>query len=318
MVPHPLALLLAFFTWVGFTQNLVNAKPQVLAHGISSETLQTLEPTSFTSTVFPTFVQATEIRPSPTISPTATPTLWLPNPVSTYKSLIDFCNRCQVDNDQWRYALNQISFPSDVTDSAQEQLPNPVEIRPSCNFDLQNQPKAIVIHYTEGSLDATLATFQQPHNSSAHYVIDRDGKVYQVIPEQFAAYHVNCYGNRTLCMPSCPVCADQYGSFVEPRSQTIGIELVNLGHVDPRYYSGSAGLFEDYNNSFGYRFWEDYPEAQLHSLQILVEDIRSRWNIPLEMVMGHSRINNNVDPGPALNLFWPRYGNPSRPGIFSR
>ena len=318
MGPHPLALLLAFFTWVGFTQNLVNAEPQVLAHGISSETSQTLEPTSFTSTVFPTFVQATEIRPSPTISPTATPTLWLPNPVSTYKSLIDFCNRSQVDNDQWRYALNQIIFPSDVSDSAQEQLPNPVEIRPSCNFDLQNQPKAIVIHYTEGSLDATLATFQKPHNSSAHYVIDRDGNVYQVIPEQFAAYHVNCYGNRTLCMASCPVCADQYGSFVEPRSQTIGIELVNLGHVDPRYYSGSAGLFEDYNNSFGYRFWEDYPEAQLHSLQILVEDIRSRWNIPLEMVMGHSRINNNVDPGPALNLFWPRYGNPSRPGIFSR
>ncbi len=314
MVPHPLALLLAFFAWVGFTQNMVNAEPQVLAHGISSETPQTLEPTSFTSTVFPTFVHATEVRPSPT----ATPTLWLPNPVSTYKSLIDFCNRSQVDNDQWRYALNQIIFPSDVTDSAQEQLPNPVEIRPSCNFDLHNQPKAIVLHYTEGPLDATLATFQQPHNSSAHYVIDRDGKVYQVIPEQFAAYHVNCYGNRTLCMPSCPVCADQYGSFVEPRSQSIGIELVNLGHVDPRYYSGSAGLFEDYNNSFGYRFWEDYPEAQLHSLQILVEDIRSRWNIPFGMVMGHLMINNNVDPGPALNLFWPRYGNPSRPGIFSR
>jgi len=314
MVPHPLALLLAFFAWVGFTQNMVNAEPQVLAHGISSETPQTLEPTSFTSTVFPTFVHATEVRPSPT----ATPTLWLPNPVSTYKSLIDFCNRSQVDNDQWRYALNQIIFPSDVMDSAQEQLPNPVEIRPSCNFDLQNQPKAIVLHYTEGSLGATLATFQKPHNSSAHYVIDRDGKVYQVIPEQFAAYHINCYGNRKLCMPSCPVCADQYGSFVEPRSQTIGIELVNLGHVDPRYYSGSAGLFEDYNNSFGYRFWEDYPEAQLHSLQILVEDIRTRWNIPLNMVMGHSRINNNVDPGPALNLFWPRYGNPSRPGIFSR
>lgn len=314
MVPHPLALLLAFFAWVGFTQNMVNAEPQVLAHGISSETSQTLEPTSLTSTVSPAFVQATKVRPSPT----GTPTLWLPNPVSTYKNLIDFCNRSQVDNDQWRYALNQISFPSDVTDSAQELLSNPVEVRPSCNFDLQNQPKAIVLHYTEGSLDATLATFQQPHNSSAHYVIDRDGKVYQVIPEQFAAYHVNCYGNRTLCMPSCPVCADQSGSFVEPRSQTIGIELVNLGHVDPRYYSGSAGLFEDYNNSFGYRFWEDYSEVQLHSLQILVEDIRSRLKIPLDMVMGHSRINNNVDPGPALNLFWSRYGNPSRPGIFSR
>jgi hypothetical protein len=78
---------------------MVNAEPHVLAHGISSETPQTLEPTSLPSTVFPAFVQATEIRPSQS----ATPTFWLPNPVSTYKSLIDFCNRSQVNNDQWRY-----------------------------------------------------------------------------------------------------------------------------------------------------------------------------------------------------------------------
>jgi N-acetylmuramoyl-L-alanine amidase len=226
-----------------------------------------------------------------------------------------------VDSTQWRYSLNQVTFPSDITDVAQGNLPDRVNIRPSCNFNIQNQPRAIVLHYTEGSLDATIITFQQPRNSSAHYVIDRDGKVYQIIPEQFAAFHVNCYGNRSLCLPSCPVCTDLDGSFAEPRTQTIGIELVNLGHVDPRYYSSATSsangnLFEDYNNSFGYRFWEDYPLVQIRSLQILVDDIRSRWNIPINMVMGHSRINNNVDPGPALNLFWKRYGNTQRQAIF--
>jgi N-acetylmuramoyl-L-alanine amidase len=235
--------------------------------------------------------------------------------------LTDFCDRSQVDSSQWRFALNQVTFPSDISDEAQEKLPDRVVIRPSCNYDLQNQPRAIALHYTEGPLDATIATFQQPHNSSAHYVIDRDGKVYQIIPERFAAFHVNCYGNRNLCIPSCPVCENSDGSFVEPRTQTIGIELVNLGHVDPRFYIGSSsennnGIFEDYNNSFGYRFWEDYPQAQIHSLQILVEDIRARWNIPLGGIMGHSRINNNADPGPALNLFWFRYGNPSQEAIF--
>lgn len=285
-------------------------------------------PTSFpspsciraTQTIIPSFASTLNPEPLPTILPSKTPTPWSPDPVSAYQDLLNFCNQSQVDNDSWRYTLNRIVFPSDVTDSAQAQLPSRVEIRPSCNFDLQNHPRAIVLHYTEGSLGATITTFQQPHNSSAHYVIDRDGKVYQIIPEQFAAYHVNCYGNRALCLPTCPICTDQDGSFIEPRFQTIGIELVNLGHVDPRYYIGTAtkngGLFEDYNNSFGYRFWEDYPEAQIHSLQILVEDIRSRWNIPVNMVMGHSRINNNVDPGPALNLFWSRYGNPARPAIF--
>jgi len=36
----------------------------------------------------------------------------------------------------------------------------------------------------------------------------------------------------------------------------------------------------------------------------------------LDMVMGHYRINTNSDPGPALNLFWDRYGNPFRKAIF--
>ena len=305
---------------VGLTQGVVHSESQLLSHNYSEAT-QSSEIAEATQTASP-FPQPTpEKQPLPTIVPTETPTPWLPNPVSEYKELIDFCNRSQVDSDQWRYALNQVTFPSDITDEAQEKLPDRVDIRPSCNFDLRNQPRAIVLHYTEGSLSATITTFQQPHNSSAHYIIDRDGKVYQIIPEQFAAYHVNCYGNRSLCIPSCPICTNSEGSFVEPRTQTIGIELVNLGHVDPRYYTGATSsangsVFEDYNNSFGYRFWEDYPQAQIRSLQILVEDIRSRWNIPEHMVMGHSRINNNVDPGPALNLFWFRYGNPPKEAIF--
>lgn len=305
---------------VGVTQGGVHAEPQLQIQN-NSEITQHTEIVDITKMVSAASEPMPDIEISPTIVPTETPTPWIPNSLSEYQNLVEFCKRSQVDSDQWRHALNQVTFPSDISDEAQKRLPDRVDIRPSCNFDFQNQPRAIVIHYTEGSLEATIATFQQPHNSSAHYVIDRDGKVYQVIPEQFAAYHVNCYGNRNLCIPSCPVCTNPDGSFVEPRSQTIGIELVNLGHVDPRYYisptsSANGGLFEDYNNSFGYRFWEEYPQVQIHSLQILVEDICSRWNIPLDMVMGHSRINNNVDPGPALNLFWPRYGNPMRPSIF--
>jgi N-acetylmuramoyl-L-alanine amidase len=321
MIPHPLVLVIGLFAIVGLTQGVVQTESQSLVNNHSTSTPFTeIQVTARPAAPSPTHTTL-EPKPSPTITPTETPSPWSPNPLSTYKELIDFCDRSQVDSSQWRFALDQATFPSDISDKAQEKLPDRVVIRPSCNFELQNQPRAIVLHYTEGSLDATISTFQQPHNSSAHYVIDRDGKVYQIIPERFAAFHVNCYGNRNLCIPSCPVCENSDGSFVEPRTQTIGIELVNLGHVDPRFYIGNSsennnGIFEDYSNSFGYRFWEDYPRAQIHSLQILVEDIRSRWNIPLSMVMGHSRINNNADPGPALNLFWFRYGYPPREAIF--
>ncbi len=321
MIPHPLVLVIGLFAIVGLTQGVVQTESQSLVNNNStSPPFTEIQVTARPASPSPTHTTL-EPKPSPTIPPTGTPTIWSPNPLSTYKDLIDFCDRSQVDSSQWRFALDQVIFPSDISVEAQEKLPDRVVIRPSCNYDVQNQPRAIVLHYTEGSLDATIATFQQPHNSSAHYVIDRDGKVYQIIPERFAAFHVNCYGIRNLCIPTCPVCDNSDGSFVEPRTQTIGIELVNLGHVDPRFYIGNSsennnGLFEDYNNSFGYRVWEDYPQAQIHSLQVLVEDIRSRWDIPLSMVMGHSRINNNADPGPALNLFWFRYGNPSREPIF--
>ena len=253
--------------------------------------------------------------PKAPLSPTATPAPWTPNPLQDYQSLVDFCEQyASADRTTSFGGLNRVTFPSDVSEMIQSDLPAKIDIQPSCNFETSNHPRAIILHYTEGSLDATVSTFQQPHKSSAHYVIDRDGQVYQLVPERFAAFHVTCYGARSKCAPSCPVCSAADGRFLDPIYQTVGIELVNLGHVDPRYYQGD--IYEDFSDSFGYRYWQDYPPAQIRSLQVLVNDIRARWGIPVDRVIGHYRINNNTDPGPALNLFWFRYGTPSRPAIF--
>ena len=309
-----LAIILITVSLVGGVNlGLVKAEPFQFSSGISTETAAENIFSEETLTTIATFIQTpTPVRTEVISIKTSEP--WIPPDLASYKDLLEFCGQSQVDSTLWRYNLNQLTFISDVSANAQEQLSDDVRIVPSCNFALENEPRAIVLHYTEGSLEATISTFQQPHNSSAHYVIDRDGKVYQLIPERFAAFHVTCYGNRNLCIPSCPICSDQSGDFVEPRTQSIGIELVNQGHIDPRYFKGE--IYEDYSNAFGYRFWEDYSMSQIESLKILVTDIQTRWNIQSRMVMGHSRINTNVDPGPALNLFWKRYGNPSRQGLF--
>ena len=57
----------------------------------------------------------------------------------------------------------------------------------------------------------------------------------------------------------------------------------------------------------------------MRALQTLVMDIASRWNIPIDNnhILGHYRINQKVDPGPALNLFWERMGYPPREPIFT-
>jgi N-acetylmuramoyl-L-alanine amidase len=246
-------------------------------------------------------VASTLIKAVPTIIPTATTTpLVEPVSESDNQSLMDFCSRGQSDSEFWRSRLNQITFQTDVSDEVQSQLPSPVRVVPSCNYEMDNVPRAIVLHYTEGQLEAAISTFQKANNTSAHYIIDRDGTIIQVVPETFVAYHVSCYGVRSYCLPSCPICDDEDGNLIEPRTQSIGIELVNLGHVNPDFFSGQ--IIEDFNVSFGYRYWEVYPEVQILALHLLINDVRTRWDIPSDMVFGHSRINNNTDPGPALIL----------------
>jgi peptidoglycan/xylan/chitin deacetylase (PgdA/CDA1 family) len=212
--------------------------------------------------------------------------------------------------------LNRLAFALDLGTDAQSRLGTPVILRPSCNWMQGNVPRGIVLHSTRGTLAATLNEFQRPANTSVHYVIDRDGQVYQVVPETLGAYHASCGGKRSVCLPDCPLCEGPDGAFREPYLQSVGIELVNDGQLsNPASYGGL--IYEDYLMSFGYRYWEDFPEAQLRSLIVLVTDIRARWGISLPLVVGQYRINSKTDPGPALNISWYRTGNPPRPPIFT-
>jgi N-acetyl-anhydromuramyl-L-alanine amidase AmpD/peptidoglycan/xylan/chitin deacetylase (PgdA/CDA1 family) len=237
--------------------------------------------------------------------------------INSAAEYISMCNLIDKTSDPVLriYQLNHLKFKVDLNLETQIALAAPVKLVPSCNVRPTNQPRAIILHGTRGPLVGAITTFQKLNNTSAHYLIDRDGTVIQVVPESLGAYHVSCYGARSICLASCPICEDSAGKFVEPATQSIGIELVNAGTVtNPKTFSGP--IYEDFNMSFGYRYWDDYPEAQIHALILLVNDIRKRWDIPLDMVMGHYRINTNTDPGPALNLFWYRYGTPPRPAIF--
>jgi N-acetyl-anhydromuramyl-L-alanine amidase AmpD/peptidoglycan/xylan/chitin deacetylase (PgdA/CDA1 family) len=242
-------------------------------------------------------------------------------------TLTDLVRFCQYAGEDALYQLDEFAyFPADVSLKAQAELTNPVIIKPTCNFAQPIIPEAVVLHFTEGSYTATVHEFRESElEASIHYIIDRDGTITQMVPEYFGANHVTCYGNRALCTRSCPICEDEAGHLTEPWKRSIGIELINAGRLrgefgDFRNPDGSPfeGLvYEDYLVSFSYRYWEDYPLEQIEALQILIYDIMARWDIPLSMVIGHSRVQlNKNDPGPALNLTWSRYGDPSREPIF--
>lgn len=263
---------------------------------------------------------------TPTPVPTGTPSARIPSaPLSYLEPLVSYCRARGglegVDVD------TEAAFPTDVSAYAQSLLPRPVVVRPTCELGPPITPEAIVLHFTGGSYEASVQQFRNALGGpSIHYIIDRDGSVTQMVPEILGAYHVTCYGSASLCLPDCPICTDNQGRLTEPWTRSIGIELVNTGPLRGslgqfRYRDGTPfdGLvFVDYLASWRYRYWEDYPEAQVHALRTLVLDIMQRWDIPLEMVVGHERVQpEKIDPGPALNLTWNRYGDPSRPAIIA-
>lgn len=217
-------------------------------------------------------------------------------------------------------------FQTDLSLFARTRLATPVRVRPTCERGDPISPEAIVLHFTGGEYEAAIHSFRSDASgSSVHYIVDRDGTVTQMVPEFFGAYHVTCYGVRTACLPDCPICNDPQGRLTEPWRRSIGIELVNIGPVrgGPGNFLDRTGLpfrgllYVDYLASWRYRYWEDYPEPQIAALRVLLLDLMQRYGIPLDRVIGHSRVQpEKIDPGPALNLTWRRYGEPPREPIF--
>ncbi|OAN54084.1 N-acetylmuramoyl-L-alanine amidase [Paramagnetospirillum marisnigri] len=123
----------------------------------------------------------------------------------------------------------------------------------------------LVLHYT-GMPDgpSALARLCDPKTEvSAHYLIEEDGRVFALVPEDQRAWHAG---------------KSWWRGETDINSRSIGIELVNPGH------------------EFGYRA---FPEAQIAALVDLAQAILTRWPIAARNVVGHSDIapTRKEDPG---------------------
>jgi N-acetylmuramoyl-L-alanine amidase len=139
---------------------------------------------------------------------------------------------------------------------------------PSPNFDARNKvPDMLVLHYTgmesgEAALER-LRDGEREGRVSSHYMVEEDGRVFRLVPEERRAWHA---GN----------------SFWKGEEglnhASIGIEIVNPGH------------------DFGYRA---FPDAQIAAVIALIGDIRTRWQIDDNRILGHSDVApaRKIDPG---------------------
>jgi N-acetylmuramoyl-L-alanine amidase len=137
---------------------------------------------------------------------------------------------------------------------------------PSPNWDERKLPVSmVVLHYTGmPTAEEALARMCDPAAKvSAHYMIDEDGQVTRMVPEDKRAWHAG---------------RSYWRGLTDLNSASIGIELVNPGH------------------EWGYR---SFTEAQMESLVPLLAAIIGRYNIPRANVVGHSDVApvRKQDPG---------------------
>ncbi|MET0295725.1 MAG: N-acetylmuramoyl-L-alanine amidase [Phenylobacterium sp.] len=131
----------------------------------------------------------------------------------------------------------------------------------------------LVMHYTGmQSGEAALERLRSEEASvSSHYLVEEDGRIFRMVPEERRAWHAGASfwrGERNV------------------NAASIGIEIVNPGH------------------EFGYR---PFPQAQIAAVLALTADIRSRWKIEDRDIVGHSDVapSRKIDPG---ELFpWKRF-----------
>ena len=183
---------------------------------------------------------------------------------------------------------------------------------PNISSPLPKKATGIVIHYTaagsgKGSAeyfsktevkfkDKSGAVKTQKVGVSAHFVIDRDGTVYQCVSLKDKAWHagVSQWPNGTK-QKNC-------------NDFTIGIELANWGILTKKpdgifaTYTGAA--FKGEVVEAGGKAWEKYPDAMISSLQAVLAVISEKTGIEINAVnvVGHEHISpgRKTDPGAAF------------------
>ncbi|MDG6347366.1 N-acetylmuramoyl-L-alanine amidase [Luteimonas sp. 8-5] len=138
---------------------------------------------------------------------------------------------------------------------------------PSPNYDAR-RPNLIVIHATEeGSAEQALDTLRTANSGgpvSAHYLVGKDGTIYQLVADAHRAWQAG---------------AGAWGTINELNSASIGIELDNDGETP-------------------------FEPALIDSLIRLLDDLCTRLNIPRDAIIAHADLAPARKRDPGFRFPW--------------
>ena len=144
---------------------------------------------------------------------------------------------------------------------------------PSSNFDAR-RARLIVLHHTDmhsaQSALNTLRTRNLHGRVSAHYLIGRDGALYQLVADDARAWHAG---------------ASRWGDLTDLNSMSIGIEL-------------------DYDSASADDAVAGYAPAQIERLIALLRDLTTRLEIPPQAVIGHGDVAPTRKRDPGVQFPW--------------
>lgn len=148
-----------------------------------------------------------------------------------------------------------------------ERIGHPSEWIASPNFNDRRPSYVILHHTTNDTADQALRTLtDRLREVSAHYLIGRDGRIYQLVDERRRAWHAG---------------QSRWGTDADLNSSSIGIELDNNGR-------------------------EPFSTEQIDALLRLLDDLKSRYRIPTENFLGHADVAPGRKVDPSARFPWRR------------
>ncbi len=131
---------------------------------------------------------------------------------------------------------------------------------------------SIIIHYTHTDLVGALKTIKSKKTKvSYHYIIAENGDIFQFVKDHLRSWHAG---------------QSAWGGKKHLNNSSIGIGLVYQGH----------------DQFVKYGEWPNYEEKQIGATKKLIKQLKSKYNIELQNIVGHEHVSpkRKMDPGPAF------------------